>query len=297
MGEKIYYEDLETPDTNSPMPAPSSAPPSEERSRSKMADTQDVDGAFEGSFAGTARDIAVARSQPWYYRREYYLDGWADPVIRRAAFVEVFATTCSIYISGQFSMTLMNAGVTQPVAYVGIYNAVFLTLFVYATATATGGHINPMITFATMLCGLTPIPRGVVLLTAQILGGILAGGVLLGTWGQERAIARMGGGNFFDPTEISPGQVLLIEVMSSMTILYLAIGTGLDPRQQVLYGRQLGPVLVGLSLGLVSSSTTGVAPGYTGASMNPARALAVSIAGRNWHRQYFLLFDVFLSRS
>jgi glycerol uptake facilitator-like aquaporin len=65
---------------------------------------------------------------------------------------------------------------------------------------------------------------------------------------------------------------------------YLAIGTGLDPRQQVLYGRQLGPLLVGLSLGLVSSSTTRVAPGYTGASMNPARAIALAIAGRNWHR-------------
>jgi hypothetical protein len=31
--------------------------------------------------------------------------------------------------------------------------------------------------------------------------------------------SRMGGGNFFDPTQITPGQVLLIEVMSSLTIL------------------------------------------------------------------------------
>jgi glycerol uptake facilitator-like aquaporin len=67
---------------------------------------------------------------------------------------------------------------------------------------------------------------------------------------------------------------------------YLAIGTGLDPRQQVLYGRQLGPLLVGLSLGLVSCSTTGIAPGYTGASMNPTRALALAIAGRNWHHHW-----------
>lgn len=57
-------------------------------------------------------------------------------------------------------MTLMNSGVTQLAAYVGIYNAVFLSLFIYATATATGGHLNPMITFTTVLCGLTPVPRG-----------------------------------------------------------------------------------------------------------------------------------------
>jgi hypothetical protein len=83
--KKKYY-DLETPDTDSPMPAPPSTPlPSAEKSGSKMADSRDVDGAFEGSFAGTARDIAIVRPQPWYYRREYYLDGWADPIIRRAA--------------------------------------------------------------------------------------------------------------------------------------------------------------------------------------------------------------------
>ncbi len=64
---------------------------------------------------------------------------------------------------------------------------------------------------------------------------------------------------------------------------YLAIGTGIDPRQQVLYGRQLGPLLVGLSLGLVTCATTGIAPGFTGACMNPARAIGLAIAGWNWH--------------
>jgi glycerol uptake facilitator-like aquaporin len=58
-------------------------------------------------------------------------------------------------------MTLMNFGVTQSLAaYVGIFNAIFLSLFIYATATATGGHLNPMITFTTVLCGLTPVSRG-----------------------------------------------------------------------------------------------------------------------------------------
>lgn len=77
------------------MAAPSSAPPLlSEKSGSKMADSRDVDGAFEGSFAGTGRDIAIIRAQPWYYRREYYLDGWADPVIRRAA-VSVVLSFCS----------------------------------------------------------------------------------------------------------------------------------------------------------------------------------------------------------
>ncbi|KAK4100128.1 aquaporin-like protein [Parathielavia hyrcaniae] len=252
----------------------------------RSSKTQPVDGAFPGSFAGTARDITVHHARPWYRRREYYLEGWRDPVIWRTALVEFVATACSIYLGGQYGMTLMNSGVTQVIAYVGIFNSVFLALFIYATATATGGHLNPMITLTTVLCGLTPVPRGVILMTSQVLGGILAGGVLRGAWGTERAVSHMGGGNFFDPTQITPGQVLLTEVMSSFTILYLAIGTGLDPRQQVLYGRQLGPLLVGLSLGIVSCATSAVAPGYTGAGMNPARAIGLAIAGSNWRNHW-----------
>lgn len=59
---------------------------------------------------------------------------------------------------------------------------------------------------------------------------------------------------------------------------FLGFGTGLDPRQAILFGPHLGPLLVGLSLGVVSSSTTGTAEGYAGANMNPARCLALSVA-------------------
>lgn len=82
--------------------------------------------------------------------------------------------------------------------------------------------------------------KGVVLMTAQVIGGMLAGGVLRGAWGHDRAVSfvsldpmiaeakltpcarcgsHMGGGNFFDATQITPGQVLLTETMSSLTLL------------------------------------------------------------------------------
>jgi len=64
------------------------------------------------------------------------------------------------FVSGQFGITLMSYGTNQVSAYVGIFNAILLALFIYATAAATGGHVNPMISFATMLCGFTPVSRG-----------------------------------------------------------------------------------------------------------------------------------------
>lgn len=80
--------------------------------------------------AGTARDTTDLQTLPWYSRRAYYVEGWTDAAIWRSA-----------------------------AAYVGIFNTFLLASFIYATATATGGHSNPMITLTTILCGLTPVFR------------------------------------------------------------------------------------------------------------------------------------------
>lgn len=90
-----------------------------------------------------------------------------------------------------------------------------------------------------------------------------------------------GGGCFFDPSIVTVNQVVLNEICSSFVLLFLAYGVGLDPRQALLFGPRLGPLLVGMSLGLVSFSSSGMAPGYTGAQMNPARCFAFGIARRD----------------
>ena len=103
----------------------------------------------------------------------------------------------------------MSYGTAQIGAYIGISNIALLSLFIYATAAATGGHINPLISFSAMLAGICPVPRGmprlqtihtltvlrpdfsgclgVLYICGQIAGAALGGGLLLGVWGAERA--------------------------------------------------------------------------------------------------------------
>ena len=42
-------------------------------------------GEFDGSFSGAVRRRSVVDCLPWSRRREYYLEGWTDPNIWRAA--------------------------------------------------------------------------------------------------------------------------------------------------------------------------------------------------------------------
>lgn len=56
--------------------------------------------------------------------------------------------------------TLFSYNTAQIGGYIGISNIVLISLSIYATAATTGGHLNPMITFSTIIAGLCPVARG-----------------------------------------------------------------------------------------------------------------------------------------
>lgn len=90
-----------------------------------------------------------------------------------------------------------------------------------------------------------------------------------------------GGGCFFDRATLSQGQALLNEAAICFGVLFLAFGVGLDPRAALLFGPRYGPMLVGVSIGVIAFSTSGAMPGYAGAAMNPARCFASGIVRRD----------------
>lgn len=192
------------------------------------------------------------------------------------------------YLSGLFGTTISNFGIKQVTGYVDISNVFLLTLFIMAIAPGSGGHTNPIVTFSTMLCGLTGFARGILYLTGQPIRAALAGGILRGVFGAEQAVEFKGGGSFRDPETVTAQQALLLETISSFALLVLAFGVALDPRQQKLFGPLGGPFAVGCSLGLVSFASAGLVPGYTGASVNPGRCFAFAIARRGFIDQYEL---------
>ena len=113
-----------------------------------------------------------------------------------------------------------------------------------------------------------------------------------------------GGGCLLDTSNIQVGQAFLIETVLSFCLMYvlqfhslrslwltcrdsfLAFGVGLDPRQQQVFGPKFGPFLVGCTVALTSFSSIGLAPGYPGAGMNPARCFAFAVARGDFTRKF-----------
>lgn len=143
----------------------------------KYADSHLTDIAkFDGSFAPTARPVEPLH-RPWYKDREYLIGGWLNPSVWKAAvslahgpfivptshvqqFIEAVGTSCIVYVSGNISTTLMSYHTVQIGAYIGISNVFLISVFIYATAALTGGHLNPMISFSAIFAGICPVSRG-----------------------------------------------------------------------------------------------------------------------------------------
>ncbi|KAJ5820222.1 MIP transporter [Penicillium riverlandense] len=142
----------------------------------------------------------------------------------------------------------------------GVSNFLFLTLFIFTFASVSGAHLNPTITLATFAAQLISFPRMILYIAGQILGGTLAGLMLRTAYGSRNFVV---GGCAVDTALVSAQQALVLEFICCLTLIFLAFGIGLDPRQ--LHGTTLSPWLVGLALGTISWASAFTRPGYGGA--------------------------------
>lgn len=74
-------------------------------------------------------------------------------------------------------------------------------------------------------------------------------------------------GCYIDRSKVSLGSAFVIEFVTDLAFIFLAFGVGLDPRQRVVFGPTLGPILVGVTLAVCIVSTGIMRAGYTGFCM------------------------------
>lgn len=63
---------------------------------------------------------------------------------------------------------------------------------------------------------------------------------------------------------MSVGSAFTIEVTTDFMLIFLSFGVGLDPRQREVFGPALGPIFVGIILGITSFGTSYSQVGYSG---------------------------------
>jgi aquaporin Z len=194
-------------------------------------------------------------------------------------------------VFGGCGSAVLAAGVPDVgIGYLGVALAFGLTVLTmaYAIGHISGCHLNPAVSVGLWAGGRFPAGELLPYIVAQVLGAILAAGVLLviasGTAGFDLA----GGFASNGYAEHSPGGYTLVsglvaEVVLTFFFLIIIMGAT-DPRAPAA----LAPVAIGLGLTLIHL----VGIPVTNTSVNPARSTGPALFVGGWALQQLWLFWV-----
>lgn len=159
----------------------------------------------------------------------------------------------------------------------------------YAIGHISGCHLNPAVTIGLWAGGRFETKHVVPYIIAQVIGGLIAGGVLAliatGQAGFDIAASGFASNGF---AEHSPGQysmtaALVTEVVMTMMFLIIIMGAT-DQRAP----QGFAPIAIGLGLTLIHLISIPV----TNTSVNPARSTAVAVYVGDWAVSQLWLFWV-----
>jgi aquaporin Z len=194
-------------------------------------------------------------------------------------------------VLGGCGAAVLAAGVPDVgIGYAGVALAFGLTVLTgaYAFGHISGGHFNPAVTVGVWAAGRFPLADVIPYIVAQVVGGILAGFVLLqiasGHAGFD-ASAGFASNGFGDhsPQHYSMMAGAITEVV--MTFMFLIVILGITSEGAP---KGFAPLAIGLALTLIHLISIPV----TNTSVNPARSTAVALFQGGWAIQQLWLFWV-----
>ncbi|KAI4376093.1 hypothetical protein MLD38_013887 [Melastoma candidum] len=214
----------------------------------------------------------------------------------RASLAELLGSGILVFAIDTVVISSYQSITNSPNLIMSFLIALTVAILLLATSPISGGHINPVITFAAFLAGLVSISRAAIYILAQCAGAVLGALALKAVVGDKiEETFSLGGCTL---TVIGPGpegpvvvgvgmaQALWLEIFCTFIFLFASIWMAFDERQAKALGRVAVFSIIGIVVGLlvfVSTTVTGM-KGYAGAGMNPARCLgpAVVRGGHLW---------------
>ena len=201
-----------------------------------------------------------------------------------------FVGTFWLVLGGCGSAVLAAACPGLGIGFLGVALAFGLTVLTmaYAIGHISGCHLNPAVSLGLWAAGRFPLRELLPYIVAQVLGGIVAGGVLFliasghAGFSVAQGFAANGYGAH-SPGGYSLPACLVCEIVMTMMFLLIIIGAT-DKRAPL----GLAPLAIGLGLTLIHLISIPV----TNTSVNPARSTGVAVFVGDWAVGQLWLFWV-----
>ena len=201
-----------------------------------------------------------------------------------------FIGTFWLVLGGCGSAVLAAAFPQLGIGLLGVALAFGLTVLTmaYAIGHISGCHLNPAISIGAVAAGRLPAKELIPYIVSQVLGAVVAGGVLYVIASGKPGFDLSNGFAANGYGEHSPGGYSLIaalvcEIVMTMMFLFVILGAT-DKRAWPGFG----PIAIGLCLTLIHLISIPV----TNTSVNPARSTGVAIFAGGWALGQLWLFWV-----
>lgn len=174
------------------------------------------------------------------------------------------------------------------IGFAGVALAFGLTLLTmcYAIGHISGCHINPAVTCGLAAGGRFPVHEVIPYIVAQVIGGLVAGGVLYliasGKPGFDAAASGFASNGFGEhsPQGFSMGAAAICELVMTGFFIFIIMGAT----------HRSAPVgFAGIAIGLALTLIHLISIPVTNTSVNPARSTAVALYQGGWavHQLWF----------
>ena len=185
---------------------------------------------------------------------------------------EVLGTFIFVFVGAGSAVASRYIGITDPgsaLLVAALANGVGLGVGISTTMAVSGGALNPAVAIGLWVGGKLPAREVVPYIVAEILGAAIAGGLLVAVAPQAIGNAvHWGAPGLSSATSVAQG--LLFELIMTFFLVLAVYGTAVDAR---------APKIAGFGIGLLVLADVLVGGPFTGAAMNPARAMGPMIAG------------------
>jgi aquaporin Z len=201
-----------------------------------------------------------------------------------------FIGTFWLVLGGCGSAVLAAAFPEVGIGLAGVSLAFGLTVLTMAFAIGhiSGCHLNPAVSIGLWAGGRFPAKDLLPYIAAQVIGGIVAGGVLYLIASGKAGFSLSGGFASNGYGEHSPGGYALVSALITevvMTMMFLVVILGATDKRAPA---GFAPIAIGLCLTLIHLISIPV----TNTSVNPARSTGVAVYVGGWAVEQLWLFWV-----
>ena len=185
-----------------------------------------------------------------------------EPPSWKKGVAELVGTMTLIYVG---ILVLSVGGGGKHLVEVALAHGLAIAVMVSATMSISGGQLNPAVTIGLLAARkISPAQAGLNVV-AQLVGGLVGGYLALASLPSTSIVPGV--------PDLAPGvgvgTGILVEAVLTFFLMFVVMGTGVDPR----FGGRIG----GLAIGLTVAMDILAGGPITGAAMNPARWFGAAI--------------------